>query len=122
MKIRNQKGMTLIGFIIVLSLALFVSYLAMKIGPIYVGYYGVSSAMNDMAASPGLGKRSPDQIRRDLRARMYVNYSTGVEDRNMKMVRGDGGVILRVKYEVRESVLGNLDVIVMFDKSVKLSN
>jgi hypothetical protein len=121
MKTRNQKGMTLIGFIIVLSIALFVSYLGMKIGPIYVDYYGVVKAMDEMATKSGNAKRSPAQLRTILRDRLYMNYSTVLKTSEIKIKRSDG-LVMRVKYDVREPLLGNLDVIVSFDNSVVLPN
>ena len=117
---RKQGGLTLIGFIIVLSIALFVAYIGMKIGPIYMEYYSVVSAMNDMSEEKGNAKRSPFVLRRNLQARLYVSYSSNVKDNHIKITRSNG-VNLRVVYAVREPILGNLDVIVTFDKSVRLN-
>ena len=114
---RKQGGLTLIGFIIVLSIALFVAYIGMKIGPIYMEYYSVVSAMNDMSKEKGNAKKAPEVLRRNLKARLYVSYSSNVENNHIKVTRSDG-VRLRVAYAVREPLLGNLDVIVTFDKSV----
>jgi Tfp pilus assembly major pilin PilA len=119
LKTRKQGGLTLIGFIIVLSIALCVAYLGMKIGPKYMEYYAVVSAMNDMAEVKGNAKKSPVVLRRDLRARLYVSYSSSVEDKHIKVTRSNG-VRLRVAYQVREPIIGNLDVIMTFDKSVLL--
>jgi Tfp pilus assembly major pilin PilA len=120
-KTRKQGGLTLIGFIIVLSIALFVAYVGMKIGPIYMEYYSVVSAMNDMSEEKGNAKKSPVVLRRKLQARLYVSYSSNVKDNHIKVTRSDG-VKLRVAYSVREPILGNLDVIISFDKSVPLLN
>ncbi|MCP4046518.1 MAG: DUF4845 domain-containing protein [Gammaproteobacteria bacterium] len=118
-KTRKQGGLTLIGFIIVLSVVLFVAYLGMKIGPKYMEYYSVVSALNDMSKEPGNAKKAPVILRRNLRARLYVSYSSSVRDRHIKITRSNG-VRMRVAYEVREPIIGNLDVIMTFDKSVPL--
>lgn len=117
---RKQGGLTLIGFIIVLSIALFVAYLGMKIGPVYMEYYSVVSAMNDMSEEKGNAKKSPVVLRRNLKARLYVSYSSNVKDNHIKVTRSNG-VRLRVAYSVREPIIGNLDVIITFDKSVPLN-
>ena len=119
MKIHKQKGLSLIGFILVLSLALFVSFLGMKIGPIYMEYFAVVSAMDDMASERGNAKRSPDQLRRRLKARLYVSYSNNIEDRHIKFSRSNV-VRMRVAYEVRKPIIGNLDIVAKFDRSVRL--
>mgnify|MGYP001817153313 FL=1 len=122
MKIKKQNGMTLIGFIIVLSLVLFLSFIGMKIAPIYFEYYSVVSAMNGVASERGSAKLSPFDIRVKVLNRLYVSYSAdNVKNENIKLVRRNG-VHLRVAYEVRKPVIGNLDVIATFDRSVRLSN
>jgi len=121
MKIHKQRGLSLIGFILVLALALFVSFLGMKIGPIYMEYYSVVTAMNGLASEKGSAKLTPYQIRLKLLTRLNVSYTENVKEKHIKLTRGNG-VLLRVAYEVREPVLGNLDVVASFDKSVRLSN
>ena len=116
---RKQGGLTLIGFIIVLSIALFVAYLGMKIGPKYMEYYSVVSALNDMSKETGNAKKTPIVLRRKLNARLDVSYSSSVENKHITVTRSDG-VRLRVAYQVREPIIGNLDVIMTFDKSVPL--
>ena len=122
MNIKKQDGMTLIGFIIVLGFVIFISFIGMKIAPIYMEYYGVVSAMNGVANERGSANLSPFDIRVRVLNRLYVSYSAdNVKEQNIKLVRRNG-VHLRIAYEVRKPVIGNLDVIATFDRSVRLSN
>ena len=122
MNIKKQNGLTLIGFIIVLGFVIFISYIGMKIAPIYMEYYGVVSAMNGVAKERGSANLSPYDIRVRVLNRLYVSYSAdNVKEKDIKLVRRNG-VHLRIAYEVRKPVIGNLDVIATFDRSVRLSN
>lgn len=121
MKLHKQSGLTLIGFIIVLSFTLFLAYIGMKIGPIYLEYYSVVSAMDGIAAEKGSARYSPYQIRLKFVTRLDLSYTEHVNTSHLKLTRGNG-VHMRVKYEVREPVIGNLDVIAKFDRSVRLSD
>jgi hypothetical protein len=121
MKIKKQQGLSIIGFIIVLAMAVFVSYLGMRIVPLYMEYYSVVSALNGVASERGSARLSPYDIKVKVLNRLYVSYSENVKESHIKITRGNG-VNLRVKYEVRTPILGNLDVIARFDKSVKLAN
>lgn len=122
MNIKKQNGLTLIGFVIVLGFVIFVSYIGMKIAPIYMEYYGVVSAMNGVAKERGSANLSPYDIRVRVLNRLYVSYSAdNVKEKDIKLVRRNG-VHLRIAYEVRKPVIGNLDVIATFDRSVRLSN
>ena len=121
MKIHKQKGMSILGFIIVLAITIFVAFIGMRIGPIYVEYFSVVKAMEGVAAEPGSARFSPYDLRLRVMNRLYVSYSKNVKETDIKIVRGNG-ISLRIAYQVREPVMGNLDVIATFDKTVKLSN
>jgi len=122
MNIKKQNGLTLISFVIVLGFVIFISFIGMKIAPIYMEYYGVVSAMDGVAKERGSANLSPYDIRVRVLNRLYVSYSAdNVKEQNIKLVRRNG-VHLRIAYEVRKPVIGNLDVIATFDRSVRLSN
>lgn len=121
MRIQKQGGMTLIGFIIVLGFALFLSFIGMKIGPIYMEYYSVVTAMEGLAAEPKSARLTPYQIRLRFLTRLNVSYTENVKESHIKLTRGNG-VHMRVAYEVREPIIGNLDVVAKFDKTVRLSD
>src|SRR5690554_1443424 len=111
MKMQKQSGMSLIGFIFVLAFVIFVSYLGMRIVPIYLEYYSVVNAMDGVAKERGSARNSPFDIRVKVLNRLYVSYSENVKESHIKLNRTSGGVDLRIAYEVRTPVLGNLDVI-----------
>jgi hypothetical protein len=121
MKIRKQNGLTLIGFVFVLSFAIFIAFIGMKIGPIYMEYFSVVSAMDGVASERGSARLSPYDIRVKVLNRLYVSYSENVKEQHIKLTRGNG-VNLRVAYEVRKPVIGNLDVVAKFDRTVRLAN
>lgn len=122
MRIHKQRGMSLIGFIIVLSMVIFVFFIGMKIGPMYMEYYSVVSALNGVASERGSANLSPYDLRVKVLNRLYVSYSENVKESHIRIIRGGNGVRLRVAYEVRTPVIGNLDVVGKFDKSVQLAN
>ena len=49
---RTQRGMTLIGFIIVLAVVGIFAYVAMKLVPMYSEYYAVKSALMGLRPNP----------------------------------------------------------------------
>lgn len=121
MKNHAQRGMSLIGFILVLSLVIFVSFIGMKIVPIYMEYYSVVNALNGVASESGSARLSPYDLRIKILNRLYVSYSNNVKESDIEIFRNNG-IHLRIAYEVREPIIGNLDVIAKFDKSVRLAN
>lgn len=122
MKLRKQNGLTIIGFLIVLSMVIFFTYVGMRIGPIYLEYYSVVSSMNGVASERGSAQYTPFEIKRKMLDRLYLSYAAeNVQEQHIKVLRRNG-VQLRVTYEVRKPLIGNLDVMVSFDRMVRLAN
>jgi hypothetical protein len=120
MKIRKQRGLTLIGFGIVLVLVLFFAYVGMRIVPMYLEYHAVVNAMELLQKDPGAAQLSPNSIRRRILNTLWVSYATdNIKREHIKISRRDG-VQVRIVYEVRKPLLANLDIVGRFDKTVTL--
>ena len=74
---RNQRGITLIGFVVMLALVGVLAYLGMKVFPIYEQFFSVRSAMKGVASEPGVGEMDPAKIKDLFFRRLYVNYADG---------------------------------------------
>lgn len=111
----------MIGFIIVLAIVLFISFIGMKIAPIYIDNYAVHRAMTEIASEKGAARRTPRSIYIKFFTQMNLNAIDHVKEANVKVVRSSG-MRLTVKYETREPIMGNLDVVVRFNESVMLSD
>ncbi len=120
MNIRKQRGLTLTGFGMVLVLVIFFSYAAMRIVPLYLEYQALISAMNTLQADPRGAKMSVEQIKNKLINSLWVNYATdNIQRKHMRVTRKDG-VQVRVAYEVRKDFVGNIDLILSFERTVQL--
>lgn len=117
---RRQEGLTLLGFLLVVVLIAVIALVGMRLFPIYSEYYNVVGSMESLKNQPGIGAKSPDEVKELFFRRLYVNYVESVERKNV-LVSRDGGLHIRVKYEVRRPLVGNLDVVASFDKTVQLS-
>jgi hypothetical protein len=118
---RTQKGMTLIGFIIVLAVAGLFAYIGMKLVPMYTEFYGVKKAMASLANEPGIATMSPPQIKDLFYRRMYINYAENVKTSDVTLTRKDAGWMMVVDYEVRRPVIANLDVVGKFHAEKELA-
>ncbi|HWU75520.1 MAG TPA: DUF4845 domain-containing protein [Rhodanobacter sp.] len=118
----KQSGITLIGFLIVMVVAGFFAYMAMKLLPSYSEYMGVVKAMNQISSEGASGK-SLDEIRRELMFKMnfqYVDDST-IKPTNITIQRNQGGASsLHVVYDKQIPFMYNIDFLLHFDKSVPL--
>ncbi len=115
----KQQGITLIGLLIVLSLLGFFAFIGMKLFPVYQEYFSVVQAMKSVSKQPGVSRQPPRQIQEMLIKRMYVSYVESVDKSHIKVSRGNQPV-LTVSYEVRRSLIGNLDFVAKFNESIDL--
>jgi len=121
---RKAKGITLIGFVIVLCVLGFFAYLAMRLVPMYIEYYGVVKTMEQIRVDGSAVNKSLDEIRRDMHFRFDTQYvdNEDVPPTAITLKRDGGAATLRVAYEKRVPFLYNLDLVGKFDKSVSLTN
>jgi hypothetical protein len=118
---RNQRGITFIGFLVVLAVVGFAAYIGMKLFPMYQEFYAVKTAAKGLASEPGVGDMDPSRIQDLLFRRLDISYSENVKPQNVKIDRIEGGWNLKISYEVRRPMIGNLDVVGNFNVSQDLT-
>ncbi|HBD12477.1 MAG TPA: hypothetical protein DCZ13_10045 [Porticoccaceae bacterium] len=110
----HQKGLSSIGLLIVLAIAAFLGLLVFKIGPLYLDNYFVNAALQSLGDEQ-VHKMSNGEIRSKMSKYFSVN---GVRDINVNTVeieRKKTHTEVRINYEKRVNILGNVDAIVTFD-------
>lgn len=117
---RNQGGMTLIGFIIVLAVVGVFIYMGMKVIPMYSEYYAVKQALDGLAKEPEISQQDPAKIKDLFFRRLYISYADTVKSEHVKIARKDAGYVMTVEYEVRKPLIANLDVVGKFKAEQEL--
>jgi len=118
--LRYNRGMTLMGFLMVLMVGGFLVFIGIRLFPVYSEYYSVVQAMKGVQAEPGVANMSPANIRKLLGRRFFVSYVENVKPENITISHKDG-YTLRIAYERRVDFMYNIDFVVTFDKTVELT-
>jgi len=71
---RNTRGITLIGFVFLLGIAGFFAYMAMRLVPMYIEYFGVLKAMEMVKNEPGSAQKSLEEVRREMMLKFNTQY------------------------------------------------
>ncbi|PIQ36963.1 MAG: DUF4845 domain-containing protein [Lysobacterales bacterium CG17_big_fil_post_rev_8_21_14_2_50_64_11] len=116
----RQKGITFVGFVMVLAIVGFFAYVAMRLVPIYIEYFAVKSAMTAVAAESGSAELQPGEIRNRLIKRFDVSYVTSVRPNDIRISR-DRNPSITIAYEVRKPFISNVDVVVVFSHTQALN-
>ena len=118
--IHRQRGMTPIGWILVFLLIAFFALIALKLTPIYIESFTVGSVIADLKDEPGIGSMTSREITSLIQKRFDVNSVTGVSTDDVYVEKLGGTMTISAEYEVRKSMLGNVDIVVSFNKSVEV--
>ena len=120
---RRQHGITLIGFAIVLIVAGFFAYAAMKLIPVYTEYFGVVKSINSLKSDSDIHNMSIEEIRRKLDTIFDVQYvdETDVPLNSITLITSNGQRSLNVAYSVDKPFIYNIDLLVHFNYTVDLS-
>ena len=110
----NQRGMTLMGFIIGLIVACIFVYMGMILVPAYTEFQGVKKAMDSVAAAANPQEASPEVIAKALDKQFLVGYVETITGHDVKLVRQKTGNLIAADYEVRKGFIYNIDFAVKF--------
>lgn len=119
---RNQNGITLMSFVIVLVVVGFFALVVMKLFPIYSEHHNLKAVMKEFSAQPNASTLTQPQVMLELERRFNIAYVESVKKEHVKIVREGTLAKLNIAYEVRRPLFGNLDVVAKFDDTVTLNN
>ena len=72
---RNQSGMTLLGFLLVLVVVGFAAFIAMRLFPMYQEFYAVKSSLKGVAAEPGVTLRAAMRLPGSSAEKTVLQYA-----------------------------------------------
>jgi len=112
----RQKGMTGIGWLIVLGLIGFFALLTLKMVPSYLEYYKIVSTLDSIAEESGFD--SPRQIVDLLERRFDISYVNTILPKDVIIKSAGQYYSVRAKYDSKVHLFGNVSVLMAFDKQV----
>lgn len=118
--ITRQRGMTLIGWIMTLTVIGFFALFAIRLTPVFLEYQSVVSSMNQLEELPA--QASIVDIRRSLDKSLYINGVEDVEARDFDIRKEGGGTVVAIEYESRTGFIANIDLLVSFSHSVTVGS
>jgi hypothetical protein len=120
---QSQRGITFIGFVLMMCVVGFFAYVAMKLVPVYSEYMGVVKSMTQLQTEPGIASKDISEIRQLLNVKFDIQYvdESMIPPQNIQLKKQNGAASLRIFYDKRVDFIYNVDLLVSFDKTVNLS-
>jgi hypothetical protein len=112
----RQRGLSLIGFIIIAALVLAVAFVAFQAFPAYQEYFTIrkvlASTMNQIVEGT-----SPVEIRRQFDLVASADYIDSVKGRDIEITREGGKMVASVAWSRKIHIAGNAYLLLEFDTS-----
>ncbi|MDH5357139.1 MAG: DUF4845 domain-containing protein [Gammaproteobacteria bacterium] len=117
----KQRGMTLIGWVIVLAIIAFFATVVMRLLPMYQEYYSVLQIMDGMETELKNNKLTKKQVMTLLEKRFDTGYVFSVKKDNVEIFRGKNNVHatkIVIDYEVRRPFMAQISLVGNFHTEI----
>lgn len=118
----RQRGMTTIGLVLVLAMVAFFVLIGLKLYPVYYDSFKVGAALDSLKTDPALAGKTSTEIVDRLMKRLDIDNVDHVEKSDVTVEKLGKGLLVTVEYEARKNIVGNVDVVVSFNKAVEVAN
>ena len=111
--LKQQHGGALTTMVMVLFFGALLTLL-LKVGPAYLDDFTIQEALESLNGTEGLSQMGPAQVRTLINKRLSVNNVRGFDSKQISVEKNGELVVIKVDYEVRNNIFGNVDTIVHF--------
>jgi hypothetical protein len=113
---RSQKGLSLTGLLLALALGAFVLNVAFKLVPHYVDNRAVKKIINAVDSNQALEIGTVNEFYSYVGKSMQVNSIQDLDlNKALSVTVENNRFLAHLKYEKREPLIQNIDLVVMFD-------
>ena len=119
----KQRGMTVIGMLLLLIVIAFAALIAMKVVPMYIEYYTIKSTIESIRKEPQLAQMSPTDIHNAVQKRFDIGYVERIKARDLR-IRNDAesrGRVMELVYEDERELFYGLYVLLKVDETIPLT-
>ena len=118
---KSQRGVTLIGWVILLIPIGVILYAGIRLTPKYLNFFNVVKAMNQEAEeAKGSSVIDPNLIRLGVQRRFDVEYVDKPTSKDIDVHRDGDHWVMEVDYEELVPLVGNISMLVQFNTQVDL--
>ncbi|MDU9414126.1 DUF4845 domain-containing protein [Pseudomonas sp. zfem005] len=117
----SQRGLSILGWLVVLAIVAFLASTAFKIVPHYMDYYAIEKMIKAVENEKGQNISTPRDFQDYVRKGMMVNGIRDIDlEKALQVKVENNDFYATLKYEKREPLIENLDLVVHFDKEFRV--
>jgi hypothetical protein len=117
---KYQRGVTALGWLILLTPVAICVYAGIRIGPLYLNYMNVVHNITLVASEMDNGTATATTIRTAVEKHFNVDYIEYPSVKDLQITRDNGNWKIEANYDDQAPLFANVAILVTFDKTVKL--
>ena len=117
----TQRGMTVIGMLLLLIVIAFVVLIAMKVVPMYIQYFSIKSTIESIRKEPQLAQMSTQDIQNAIQKRFDIGYVDNITARDLKIRNENRGRVLDLEYQDERELFYGLSIVLKVSESIPLN-
>lgn len=117
---KDQQGMTLISFIVVMMIIAFFTLIILKVGPVYMNHSKVVHALETLKNRPGIEEESKHEVWNSLGKQFNMNYVENITKKDVKITSRPGYLKVQIVYFVKTPFIDTLSIWVDFDNTIEV--
>ncbi|MDH1340582.1 DUF4845 domain-containing protein [Ectopseudomonas oleovorans] len=118
---RSQQGLSILGWLVVLAVVAFFASTAFKMLPHYMDYMSLEKIITSVETDKAADVRTVGEFYNHVSKGMQVNNIRDLNLRDvLKVTQENNEFRAHLKYEKREPLIENLDLVVNFDKELRV--
>jgi hypothetical protein len=118
---KKQQGMTAIGMTIVLSMAALISYGGFMVLPFYLETTKVDALMADIKNNFDGKPMNVSSIRTAIGKRLNIETINSVSPKDFKIQPSDRNFQVSIAYDREVRYIGNLFLMIKYDKTIEIA-
>jgi hypothetical protein len=119
----KQRGVTLIGWILLLTPVAVCGYAGIRLAPIYLNYMKVARTLEQVKADyKGVAPGDAGTIRTSLEKRLFIESVDFPDVKDLKVTRDGKAWVVQASYDDQAPLFSNVSILVTFDKSVTIGS
>jgi ABC-type lipoprotein release transport system permease subunit len=116
----RQRGMSIIGMLLLLVLIGVVALIAMQVIPMYIQYYSIKSTIESVRKE-SVGDMPKEEIQRAIQKRFDIGYVNNVQAKDLNIRNDRSGKVLDLVYQDERELIQGLYVVLKVKEVIPLS-
>jgi Tfp pilus assembly major pilin PilA len=117
----EERGMTVIGMLLLIIVIAFVALIGMKVVPMYIQYFSIKSTIESIRKEPQLAQMSAQDIQTAIQKRFDIGYVDNIQARDLKIRNERNGRVIDLVYEDERDLFYGLFVVLKVNESLPLT-